>query len=137
MIFGYEKKEWPLCILTAEGKPSSEEEFRNLLNGWSELYTQSKETGQKFKFLIDVRGVNGVDLKYMVMMGKFLLNSKELTEEWMDRTAVLVSNKNIKMLIKFVFTLYKPVRPFKVFNEAEKSLQWLVNDEKGDSESDV
>ena len=135
MIFGYEKKDWPLCILTVEGKPTSEKTFQNLLNEWSLLYIESEQKNERFKFLIDVRQVSGVDLKYMIMMGKYLISVKELTEKWMDRTAILVSNKSIKNLIKFVFTLYKPIRPFKVFNEADKSIEWLLNNEKGDSES--
>lgn len=137
MIFGYEKKNWPLCILTIEGKPNSENVFKQFLNEWSLLYEESKVRNQRFNLFIDVRGVSGVDIKYMIILGKYLISVKNLTEKWMNKTAILVSNKSIKNLIKFVFTLYKPIRPFKVFNEADKSLEWLLNNEKGDTENSL
>lgn len=128
MIFGYEKeKDWPICILTAEGKPESEEEIKNLLNGWSTLYEKSESENTRFKFLIDVRLVKNIDIKYLIMIGKYLISVKDKTEKWMDKTAILVSSPTIKMFIKFVFTIYKPVRPFKVFNEPAQSIQWLLS----------
>lgn len=137
MIFGYEKKDWPLVILTADGKPNTEDEMNAMLDGWSELYTQSQKTNKNFRFLIDVRQVPGIDIKYLIIIGKFLKNNKILTERWMEKTGILVSSNTIRLLIKFVFTIYKPVRPFKVFNEPEEALQWVLNDEEGDSAESI
>ncbi len=137
MIFGYEKKDWPLAILTAEGKPNNETEISSMLEGWSELYKQSQETNKNFRFLIDVRQVPGIDIKYLIMIGKFLKTNKSETERWMEKTGILVSSNTIRLLIKFVFTIYKPVRPFKVFNEPEEALQWVLNDEEGDSAESI
>lgn len=137
MIFGYETKDWPLVILTAEGKPNNEDEMKNMLQGWSNIYIQSQKTNQKFRFLIDVRQISSIDIKYLIMIGKFLKNVKSLTEQWMEKTGILVSSNTIKLLIKFVFTIYKPVRPFKVFNEADMSIQWVLNNEEGDSAESI
>lgn len=137
MIFGYETKDWPLVILTAEGKPNNEEEIKNMLQGWFNIYIQSQRTNQKFRFLIDVRQIASIDIKYLIMIGKFLKKSKSLTEKWMEKTGILVSNNTVKLLIKFVFSLYKPVRPFKVFNEADRSIQWVLNNEEGDSTESI
>ena len=55
----------------------------------------------------------------------------------MDKTAIIVSNQSIQLLIQFVFRIYKAVRPFKIFNGKEdlsKAILWLNTDDKGDLE---
>lgn len=139
MNFGYDHTNWPIVVLTADGSPKKESEIKSLLDGWSLIYQTSQQKREKFRFIIDVRQVTQIDIKYIMMIAKFLIKNKKLTETWMDRTAVLVSSNSIKLLIKFVFTFYKPVRPFKVFNheEVRKSFDWVTSDCPGDSEEDI
>jgi hypothetical protein len=139
MIFGYNNSKWPLVILTAEGSPRSEDEMNNMLEGWSNLYIKSMETNEKFRFIIDVRDIYSIDIKYLMIIAKYLVKVKNLTEKWMEKTGIIVSSNSIKLLIKFVFTIYKPVRPFKVFSEGEieKSLNWVLGENAGDLEDEI
>jgi len=139
MRFGYNNDKWPLIVLSCAGSPKSESELMSMLEGWSNIYKLSEEKKTRFKFVIDVRDVSGIDIKYLIMISKFLNENKKLTERWMDRTAILVSSNNIKFFIKFVFKIYKPVRPFKVFgkNDTKECFDWVVSNNQGDDEGEI
>ncbi len=139
MIFGYNNDQWPLVVLSCSGSPKSDKEMREMLEGWSNIYKLSGESGVRFKFVIDVREVSSIDIKYLIMIARFLTENKKLTENWMDKTAIIVSSNNIKFFIKFVFKIYKPVRPFKVFgkDDTKECFEWVIGDKKGDDVEEI
>lgn len=133
MKFGYDKTNWPIVTLTAEGSPENDEQISRFFDGWTNLYSTSIETKTRFKFFIDIRELTSVDMKYLIMISKYLVKMKKVTESWMDRTGILVSSNIIKQLLDFVFTIYKPVRPFKIFNDPVEGLTWVINSDTIDT----
>lgn len=129
MKYGYDKTNWPIVILTAEGYPENESQMSGFLHEWGVLYSNSSEKNAKFKLFIDIRSLDSVDVKYLIMIAQFLVKSKKQTETWMDRTGILVSSGIIKQLLDFVFSIYKPIRPFKIFNDATEAMKWVINNE--------
>lgn len=134
MISGLDTSRWPLVILTTEGDPQSSDDIELLLANWESLYICAEDTSQKYKLLFDVRNTENVKFEYLKYVSSFLTNHKMLTEKCMDRTAILVSNQAIRLLIKFVFMIYHPVRPFKVFDNPENAIRWLMSTDIGDTE---
>lgn len=132
MNYGFDTSKWPLVILTIEGAPKDDEEMKKFLEDWGRIYHLSMEKNERYKLLYDVRQAKAVEIRHLVQMGNWLSTMKSLTEKWMDRTAILVSSPTIKLLIQFVFKIYKAVRPFKVFNSPENTIEWLMSEEEGD-----
>ena len=132
MEFNFCTKNFPLVVLTMIGVPDSEKEMEDFFTEWRKIYTLAMEKNQRYKLLFDVRKSGTVKFVYMKMMADFLIQIRELTNKWMDRTGILVTSPTIQMLIKFVFNFYKAVRPFKVFTNVEECFKWVNSNEKGD-----
>lgn len=137
MISGLDTSRWPLVILTTEGDPQTSDDVELLLINWESLYICAEDTSQRYKLLFDVRNTENVKFEYLKYVSSFLVSHKALTEKWMDRTAILVSNQAIRLLIKFVFMIYHPVRPFKVFDNPEEAIGWLMGADAGDTEESI
>ena len=136
MFHGFDTTKWPVVVLTIDGAPN-EEEMELFLKDWEKLYTKSMETNIRYKLLFDARKASTIELKHLVRMGKWLMTMKTLTETWMDRTGIMISNPTVKMLIQFVFKFYKAVRPFKIFSEPEETLEWILSDLPGDENESI
>jgi hypothetical protein len=134
-FFYFDHQYWPLVILTIHEQPKSEMEMKIFLESWGHLYTKCMLNGQRYKLIFDVRKSPLPQIRYLKLLGEWLVNVKSLTEKWMDRTAIIVKENGMKFMIDFVFKVYKAVRPFKVFGEFQiKDAQaWLENtDDIGD-----
>lgn len=129
-----DKSQWPLVIIRVDGPARRDEDFRKLTEEWSEFYLISTERQERFRLVLDTRKLGRVDIKYLYGMAKFLMQAKQLTENWMEKTAIWVSSKRIKRLLHFVFKFYKAVRPFKVFNYDEEAavFKWVLGNEHGE-----
>lgn len=134
-FFHFDKKRWPIIVLTINGKPKDDNEFDLFLEKWKLVYVESMTKGERYKLIFDTRKAEKVKLEYLIKLGTWLKDIQDLTEKWMDKTAIIVSNQGIKLIIKFVFTLYKAVRPFKTFEHGElaNAITWLNDkDDKGE-----
>jgi hypothetical protein len=135
MITECNKNSWPLAVMKITGKVNKDVEFQKFTNEWSMLYVDSSERNERFRLILDAREMGKVDMKYLYGMAKFLMHCKTLTETWMEKTAIWVGSKRIKKMIHWVFKIYKPVRPFKVFSTDDSSetiLNWVSGNIPGD-----
>lgn len=138
-----DKSDWPIVIMTLKGGPQSDEDMRLFLTEWQNVYSEAMIHNKRYKLLFDAREAGNIQPKYLMALGKWLSSVKSLSEQWMDRTAIIISNNLIRTLIKFVFNFYKAVRPFKVFSNDEigQSVIWLkesqCNGDLGEYKSDV
>lgn len=135
MEFIEDTSNWPVVTFKIKGNFSkcSRKSLDEFLLKWSELYVKASEEKTKFRVLIDVSEVEGTNITYTLEFGKFLKNCKELTEMWMIKTALVMDGGLIKGILDFIFSsVYKPVRPFKVFDKLEDAAVWILNNDLGD-----
>lgn len=132
----FDYNNWPVVILTIQGKPTNDKDMKEFLHDWTGVYTYSMQANQRYKLMFDVRkstvGLN--EFHHLRTLGEWLVKIKSLTEQWMDRTAIIVSDPFMRVLIGSVFRIYKAVRPFKVFddNMLVNAREWLFQDDDGD-----
>lgn len=134
-FFIFDRNRWPIVILTINGKPKDDLDFNTFLEKWKLIYIDSMTKGERYKLIFDVRLAEMVRFDHLTKLGKWLKSVEHLTETWMDRTAIIVANPSIKLLIQFVFRIYKAVRPFKIFgeNELADAIKWLNDgNDRGD-----
>lgn len=130
----YISEDWPAVVIKIIGSPETDEDVHRVITQWTSIYTESMVRNEKYKLVFDIRDAQVNNFEVLRQLALFLIKVKGLTEKWMDRTAILVSDDNIKRILRFVFVLYKPVRPFKIFSEDVRALTWLASGEPGDSE---
>ena len=124
--------QWPVVICTIAGRVNNEEAFQSYLTNWSKLYLKASDKKTKFSLVFDIRKLDGVDMKYLLGQAMFLKKTKSLTELWLNRSSILVNKPSIRRILDFVFTIYRPIRPFKVFTDPCKAFQWVQSSEEGD-----
>jgi len=119
--------------------PKSKKDVETFLLEWQSIYTKCMEDNCKYALLFDTRKVESFDLSYLGLMADWLKRVKGLTEKWMERTAIVVSNPFIKTFIGLVFKIYKPVRPFKVFGggETQRAMEWALSTQEGDDPESI
>lgn len=128
--FEMDDSEWPVVKFNFNGdiQPSDNNNFEKFLEAWSNLYLKSSDTGKKFKLFLDVKDIELSDARYAMGFSTFLKETKPLITHWMDRTCIF--NKNgtvIKHFLQLIFSLYKPTRPFKYFDDEDLAMDWLKN----------
>lgn len=129
----YISDNWPAVVIKVIGSPETEEHAHKVISQWTSIYMESMTRNEKYKLVFDIREATVNNFEILRHLAVFLIKVKNLTEKWMDRTAILVSDDNIKRILKFVFVLYKPVRPFKIFTDDVKALTWLASGDPGDT----
>jgi hypothetical protein len=137
MEFVKDNSNWPLVVYTIKGDINSKNKktFDEFLTSWSEMYLKSCETNQKFSLFLDVTHLGTVSPGFVITIANFLKKCKQLTELWMEKTAIFIDGGIIKSILDFVFMVYKPVRPFKIFNEKKEAITWVLNGESGDEKN--
>lgn len=123
---------WPLVVLKLKGEAKTEEDIHSVIKTWTHIYMESMSKNEKHRLIFDVRESKMVNVELIRIFSSFLERVKKLTENWMERTAILVSDDKIRLLIGLVFTVYKPIRPFKVFMEDSKAIEWALGTTPGE-----
>lgn len=136
MTFFYvDQNHWPVVVITIKGSPENDYDMKHFLESWQNLYVECMKKEEKYKLIFDARESGSIQIKYLQVLGEWLSRMKEMTENWMDRTAIIVSSPVIQVLVQVVFRIYNPVRPFKVFknDNLEESMKWVSSEEIGDA----
>ena len=116
MFAQYNYDNFPIVFVTFSESINSETEFDQFLNEWLILY----HNRQDFSYIFDTRNMKNISPKYAIKMTLFIKNLRKEPYHYLQKSLILVNDKNIKRLLDFVFTLQSPVAP--VF-------LWHINDE--------
>ena len=98
---------YPIVEVHMEGTIESDEEFEQFLQEWRDLYIRERD----FVFIFDTRKVGMVSMKYAFRMASFIKELKELDRQYLKRSAIIVGNWWVKILLKLIFVLQSPVCP--------------------------
>jgi len=98
---------YPIVEVHMEGTIESDEEFEQFLQEWRDLYIRERD----FVFIFDTRKVGMVSMKYAFRMASFIKELKELDKQYLKRSAIIVGNWWVKILLKLIFVLQSPVCP--------------------------
>ena len=116
MFAHYNYDNLPVVFVSFSESVNSENEFDQFLNEWLLLYHNAKD----FSFIFDTRNMKNIPIKYAIKMTLFIKNLRKEPYHYLQKSLILVNDKNIKRLLDFVFTLQSPVAPVYL---------WQINDE--------
>ena len=107
MFAEYNYDNLPVVFVTFSESINSETEFDQFLNEWLILYHNRRD----FSFIFDTRNMKNIHIKYAIKMTLFIKNLRKQPYHYLQKSLILVNDKNIKRLLDFVFTLQSPVAP--------------------------
>lgn len=122
MFVKIDKSCWPVVAIRFEEHPKDEQEFDQFLNSIEELY--SKE--EPIWFIFETVGI-GLNPKYISKMIKFMNENDNLTKQFMQKCAVIVSKDSVRIVINFILTVAKPSGDIQCFSDFDKGWSWLIS----------
>lgn len=126
MFAYYNYDKFPIVFVEFSESINSETEFDQFLNEWLILY----HNRQDFSFIFDTRNMKNINIKYAIKMTLFIKNLRKEPYHYLQKSLILVNDKNIKRLLDFVFTLQSPVAPVYLWhinsNDNELNKEYLM-----------
>ncbi len=126
MFAQYNYDNFPVVFVSFSESINSENEFDQFLNEWLILY----HNRQDFSYIFDTRNMKNISPKYAIKMTLFIKNLRKEPYHYLQKSLILVNDKNIKRLLDFVFTLQSPVAPVYLWhinsNDNELNKEYLM-----------
>jgi len=99
-------KYYPAVIIkfTKNAGECETKEFDEYLQKFKELCNRDQE----FNILLDSSSTESFPISYAFKHAYFLIQHKELTEKFIKKSAVVITNPTFKKLLDIVFSLYSP-----------------------------
>ena len=101
----YDYSNYPNVKVNFEENIKDESEFTDFLNKWLELYKKQ----QKFTFIFDTTNVGLIHVSYCYKLKKFISQLRQLPNQYLEKSIIIVSNKYIKHLLGIIFKITKPL----------------------------
>lgn len=108
----YDYNNSPNIIVKFGNKIEKEEDFTLFLQKWIELYQKKND----FSFVLDTREIGISNLNYAFKMKKFIKQMKELPEQYLKWTIIIVSNKFIRQILNMIFMVQNPIAKVFIYN---------------------
>ena len=127
MFAHYNYDNFPIVFVYFSENINSETEFDQFLNEWLILYHNRRD----FSFIFDTRNMKNISIKYAIKMTLFIKSLRKEPYHYLQKSLILVNDKNIKRLLDFVFTLQSPVAPVYLWqvnsNDSEYDKEYLID----------
>ena len=124
MFAEYNYDNFPVIFVTFSESINSEEEFDQFLTEWLNLYLNRSD----FSYIFDTCNMKNIPIKYAIKMTLFIKNLRKQPYHYLQKSLILVNDKNIKRLLDFVFTLQSPVAPVYLWQiNEEYDKEYLIN----------
>ena len=124
MFANYNYDNFPVIFVEFSENINSETEFDQFLSEWLILY----HNRQDFSFVFDTRNMKNISIKYAIKMTLFIKNLRKQPYHYLQKSLIIVNDKNIKRLLDFVFTLQSPVAPVYLWHiNEEYDKQYLID----------
>ena len=125
----YDYSKFPIVNVSFNSNIKDEEEFKLFLKEWLELYKKQKD----FTFVFDTTNVGLINISYCFKLKKFIGELKQLPNQYLQKSIIIVSNKYIKHLLNIIFKITKPLATVYIYDidkKEEYNINNLLNDIK-------
>jgi hypothetical protein len=120
----YDYNNSPNIIVKFGNKIDKEEDFLLFLEKWVALYHKKND----FSFVLDTREIEISNISYAFKLKKFIKKMKELPEQYLKWTIIIVSNKFIRQVMNMIFMVQKPIAKVFIYN---------INNEDNENNADI
>ena len=97
MFANYNYDNFPVVFVSFSESINSENEFDQFLTEWLNLYHNRED----FSFIFDTRNMKNIPIKYAIKMTLFIKSLRKEPYHYLQKSLILVNDKNIKRLLMF------------------------------------
>lgn len=105
MFAKFEFKLFPIVIVKFSESIENDQDFENFINSWKNLYLLK----HKFTFIFDTTDVGFPPIKYCYRMSKFIRELRDESTQYLEKSLIIVRNKNVMRLLNLIFYIQPPV----------------------------
>ena len=88
-------------------------------------YEILKMSNTKMSLIFDIRNLGILKKNKCKEWGQLLHERKDITKEKIHKTSVICNNMIIRNMVNMFFSIYKPVRPIKIFKNEETAINFI------------
>lgn len=114
MFAKFDLKDFPIVIVTFEGKIVDDNDFNSFLNNWIELYLLQKQ----FIFIFDTSKLDIPSIIYCIKMSVFISKLRKMPIQYLNKSLIIINHTYISYMIDFMFSLQPPVAPVYITQES-------------------
>tara|TARA_A100001015_G_C14513954_1_gene527737 strand:+ start:86 stop:508 length:423 start_codon:yes stop_codon:yes gene_type:complete len=129
MFATFDYSETPLIKVKFAENIIDDEDLKNFMDKWFELYDKKKY----FSFLFNTTNCGLISIRYCYIFSKFLKELKSKEEKYLNQSIIIVNSKWIRYLLKTTFYIQKPISPVYMVTDESTALEVYkrVIDNKG------
>ena len=123
MFAKFEFKLFPIVIVKFSESIENDKDFDNFINSWKNLYFLK----QKFTFIFDTTDVGFPHIKYCFRMSKFIRELRDESTQYLQKSLIIVRNKNVMRLLNLIFYIQPPVAPVLITEDNFEKVKKNIN----------
>jgi len=109
----------------------SDADFNNFISEWYLIYAKR----QPFKYVFHAEKVGYVPIKYALQMAAFMKNLRQLSEQYLQKSIIIIDHNYAKYLLNLIFYLQPPVSDIYVTKDSSLIEELLENDYRMENDS--
>ena len=119
MFATYDLTLFPTVIVRFNGNIKTDNDFNSFTQSWLDLYTNK----QDYSFIFDTTNMGVPHIKYSFKMTYFIRDLRKREYQYLQKSIIIVKNKSILRLLKFIFFIQPPVAPVHLTTEKIETVQ--------------
>tara|TARA_Y100000389_G_C17341474_1_gene453558 strand:- start:558 stop:998 length:441 start_codon:yes stop_codon:yes gene_type:complete len=123
MFSQYDYTYFPVVTVKFNGGIQNESEFYYFTEEWKKLYIN----GQNFIFIFDTTNMAMMNIKYCIMMAKFIKELKYQPYHYLQKSIIIIKNNFVKTLLDIIFFIQKPVANVYLTKDPYESIFPIMN----------
>jgi len=123
MFAKFDFQSFPIVIVKFSKSIKNDKEFENFINSWKNLYLLK----QKFTFIFDTTDVGFPHIKYCYRMSKFIRELRDESVQYLEKSLIIVKNKNVIRLLNLIFFIQPPVSPVLITDDVFEKVKKNIN----------
>ena len=131
MFAVYDYSFLPIIHITMNNTIENDADFDSFTNEWLNIYSKQ----ERFKLVFHTEKVGMINVKYALKMSLFMKHLRRQTEQYLDKSIIIVGDNRTKRLLNLIFFLQPPVADVYVTNNSELIEELLETDPQADSDN--
>jgi hypothetical protein len=120
----YDYTSLPVIHIYMSNTIESDADFNNFISEWHLIYSRR----QPFIYVFHAEKVGFVPVKYALRMSVFMKNLRELSEQYLQKSIIVIDHNYAKYLLHLIFYLQPPVADVYVTKDPSLIEELLEND---------
>ena len=102
----------PFIKVRFNANVESDEDFYDFINNWQKI----NDKKENYYFIFDTTQVGLINIKYAVLLTKFISKLKKEKKKYLLGSIIYVNNQYIRYLLKFIFMTQNPISNVYIIN---------------------